>query len=299
MERKEFYHMYSNGDDAKNFIVCEEDFRFEFNLIAVCAFCSGVTVLGFSLEDTHLHTLLYGTRAQVYAFKSQFERSSIRHISVTRGSRDGVVLDCSVDLITDEEHLISVAAYVIIQPTKDGKPVQYYDYKWGSGPLYFRKQPYATVWLLDENSRTVDPVRYGDLKSYEKAAISGRMALPDEWLVASGLVLPQNYVDVRMYESIFVTHNRFRVFAGAGKRMIEGVQAAMAGSRGVMMDDLEARGLCRQMAKRYYGSYDVRRLDLEKRLRLAADLMRMYHMTFRQLATLTHLPESEIRKYLG
>lgn len=139
MERKEFYHMYSNGDDAKNFIVCEDDFRFEFNLIAVCAFCSGVTVLGFSLEDTHLHTLLYGTRAQVYAFKSQFERSSIRHISVTRGSRDGVVLDCSVDLITDEEHLISVAAYVIIQPTKDGKPVQYYDYKWGERAVVFQE----------------------------------------------------------------------------------------------------------------------------------------------------------------
>lgn len=298
MERRDFYHMYANGDDAKNFIVCEADFAYEFNLIAISSLLSKASVLAFSLEDTHPHILLYATHDQAVSFKSHFENSSIRHISATRGSSDGVRLQCSLDLIVDEDHLMNVAAYVIIQSTKDGKPVMYYDYKWGTGSLYFRTVPYIPVWLLDEQSSPIVPVRFGDMKAAEQKAMNSRIHLPDGWLIAGGLILPQNYLDIKRYESIFRTHNCFRVFVGAGRKKITEVTGQMAMSRGVLMEDLEAREKCRALAKSLFGTCDVRRMDVQRRLRLAVELYREYRLAYRQLALLTRLPESEIRKYL-
>ena len=42
---KHFYHFYANGDDAKNFIISERDFIFQFNLVGICAYEKGVSVV--------------------------------------------------------------------------------------------------------------------------------------------------------------------------------------------------------------------------------------------------------------
>ncbi|MBQ0149379.1 MAG: hypothetical protein KBT08_02050 [Bacteroidales bacterium] len=298
MKRVFFYHMYADGACARNFIVCEEDYRYVFNLIGICSFLSGAVVLAFSIEDTHPHILLRGTYMQVIAFKSCFERSVSRHIAATRGTLDGVVIDCMLDHVEDEEYLKNVAAYVIIQPTKDGKSVMYHDYRWGTGCMYFRTDPYVPVWLLDSDCNVIKPVKMGDMKSAERKAISSRVTLPQDWLVVDGLILPQNYVDVKAYESIFGTHNCYRTFVGAGRKKLMEVNGRMAVAMGVMMDDLEAREKCRDLSKRLFGTRDVRRLDVQRRMRLAAELMNDYRLSYRQLATLVRLPESEIRMFL-
>jgi len=298
MERKNFYHMYSDGASAKNFIICEGDYIYVFNLIGICSFLSGAIVLAFSIEDTHAHILLWGTMEQAVKFKSQFERSLSRHIAATRGSLDGVDTSCMLDATEDEEHLMNVAAYVIIQPTKDGKPVMFFDYRWGTGCLYFRTSPYVPVWLLDSDGNRLQPVKFGDMTVVEKRSVSSRCDLPKDWLLVDGLILPQNYVDVKRFESIFRTHNCYRTFVGAGRKKLQEVSAGMAMSRGVMMEDMEAREKCRELSKQLFGTYDVRRLDVQRRLRLASELMSEYRISYRQLSALVRLPESELRLYL-
>lgn len=77
---KHYYHLYSNGNDAKNFIITEGDFVAAFNRIGLCCCLSGVSILSFSIEDTHIHALLYGTSDECNHFKRLFEEKSLRSI---------------------------------------------------------------------------------------------------------------------------------------------------------------------------------------------------------------------------
>lgn len=297
MEKK-YFHLFANGDDAKGFIICERDFIFEFNAIAVCSYESGATVICFSLEDSHPHILLYGTKEECLHFLTLFEDMSLRHIVRTRGSLDGVILKCELYHVKDENYLRNVAVYVIFQPTKDGKPVMYYDYKWGTGSMYFRSEDHIPVWRVGRNAQILTPQPFAELTYREKYTLCRAHHIPDGWLVCDGLILPENYVNVRMFEQIYHTHNCFRTFVGAGNRKSSVVDDTMSEIRGVMIDDLEARRMCSTEAVSLFGTKDIRRMDIRSRYLLAKSLRQKYSITHRQLATLTRIQESELRKYL-
>ena len=124
------------------------------------------------------------------------------------------------------------------------------------------------------------------------------LTVPDDWLVCNGFILPTNYIDIARFESIYQTHNRYRVFLSSPRKREEEMLRKMAEYRGVTMEDLEARKLCGDMCKQLFGTRDPRRLDTTKRIMLAQQLRRQYRMTFRQLAMLVRLPEGEIRTYV-
>ena len=73
--------MFANGDDAKNFITSEQEFKLAFNRFGVCAYLTGATVVSFSVEDTHPHALLWGTRPACTKFKEMYENLSIKSIA--------------------------------------------------------------------------------------------------------------------------------------------------------------------------------------------------------------------------
>jgi hypothetical protein len=74
--------------------------------------------------------------------------------------------------------------------------------------------------------------------------------------------------------------------------------ARMAEERGVSMEDLEARKVCGDVCKQMFATRDPRRLDTRKRIRLAQQLRNQFRLTFRQLATLVRLPETEVRSFV-
>jgi len=143
-------------------------------------------------------------------------------------------------------------------------------------------------------SRRVDSLTARERKSL----LHSKRDVPGEWLTCNGFLLPDNYVDVARYEQIFQTHNRFRAFCSAGRSKDAEVADRMADSRGVQLEDLEAREICSGLSVSLFGSRDVRRLGIPQRLRLAGKMRSDYRISFRQLGTLVHLPEMEIRKYV-
>lgn len=296
---KQYYHFFANGDDAKNFITSERDFIFEFNLVGICAYEKGVTVLSFSIEDSHPHGLLFGTEKDCQSYKIQYEISSLRHIAATRGSCDGVRFNCELLLVDDEDYLRNVGTYSIVQPTKDGKPVMFYDYKWGTGSMYFRPEGSIPIWQMSPDGQLLSAVRYGDISAREKRRICGRHTIPDDWLICNGLILPNNYVDVKGFEQIYRTYNCYRAFCGAGNKQLSVVQEKMASARGIMMDDMEARHKCKDVAYELFMEKDSRRMNVDQRLALARELRVRYHLSYRQLSSLTYLPEGEIAKYVS
>ena len=248
------------------------------------------------------HILLWGTKEDCAVFKCLFENLYRHYAAATRKEGSELVLHCELYPIGDEDesYLLNVAVYTVIQPTKDGKAVMPYDYRWGTGSMFFRVQPFIPVWQLDENANVVDPVRFGNLLLDEKRALlhTRMLTIPDDWLVCNGVILPSNYIDVDHFERIYRTHNRFRVFLSSPKQREAEMLKKMAEYRGVALEDMEARKICGTVCKQMFGTRDPRRLDGRQRIALAQQLRKDYRLTFRQLATLVRLPETEIRIYV-
>ena len=182
MDQKQFFHFCANGAETRNFIISEEDYYANFNLIGVCAANSDVIVVSFSLEDSHPHGLLWGTRQSCVEYMAKYEEQVRRYSARTHPPGTKFVFKCELYPIDDEKYLKNVATYTIIQPTKDGKPIMFYDYIWGTGSMYFRSKTHTPVWYFDNNGIIQEPVPFGSLTARDKRAIthSQILAVPDD-----------------------------------------------------------------------------------------------------------------------
>lgn len=299
MGKEHYYHMFANGDDAQNFITCTEEFKAAFNRFALCHHLTRVAVLSMSVEDSHPHALLWGDFASCLKFKDLYEDLSMRCIIQRRGSKDGVTLNIEILEIDDEQYLMNTGTYTIAQATKDGKAIMPYDYLYGTGALYFRSPRTILPWMIDETGHQMEPQRLGDLPVQKQRIICGsRTCLPADYLVCNGFILPTNYIDVKHFESIYRTHNCFRAFLASSKTRDEELLRKMASVRGVAIEDLQARELCKEACLQLFGKQTTRQLSAEGRIRLAQHLRKMYRISYRQLSFLVKIPESELQKYV-
>ena len=299
MEEKNYYHLFANGDDARDFILDETDFYAAFNRFGVCAAATVVVVLSFSIEDTHPHALLYGTETECLRFKYLYETTTLHYVVSNRGDAGGLKFFLEFYPVTEEDYLRNVAAYTIVQPTKDGKRVMHYDYLWGTGSMYFRPDNHIPIWTITRDGRLTEPCRIDSLTARErKRLLRSKREVPGDWLACNGFLLPSNYVDVRQYERIFQTHNCFRAFCSAGRNKDADIVMRMSDTRGILLEDLEARRICVNSSVKLFGQKDPRKLDTTRRIALARSMRKEFRISFRQLSTLVYLPESEIRKYV-
>lgn len=294
-----FYHLFANGDDAKNFITSDDEFRAAMNRVAVCAFLCNVKVVVATIEDSHPHFLLKGELNNICLFSEKYSSMTIRYIARRRGSADGVCLHLEHCVINDESYLKNAAAYIIVQPTKDGKPILPHDYKYGSAALYFREKGSILPWDHDYNGHLYKKIRLGDLPVREQWRIcTTKIPMPENWIIVGGFIHPACYIDVDCLESIFKTHNCYRAFTASSKSQDEIVRSTMASVRGVNLDDLEARRVCAELCGRLFNRLSTRTLSVSQRLTLAQELRKAYRLSFRQLSTLVKLPEDELKKYV-
>ena len=291
--------MFANGDDARNFITSEQEFKLAFNRFAVCAYLTGATVVSFSLEDTHPHALLWGTKRKCNEFKERYQAMSIRAIARRRGSAKGVRLYCELCEIDDESYLMNVGTYTIVQATKDGKAVMPYDYLYGTGALYFRSKRSVLPWLVGDDGNVSPPQSMSSYPILERRKICGtKRPMPPDWMVCNGFILPTNYVDVSRFESIYRTHNCFRAFLSSKKSADEAIQRKMSSVRGVIVEDVEAKSLCSETCMELFSTTSTTRLNNDERIYLAQKLRKEYHLSHRQLSILVHISQDELRKYV-
>lgn len=294
-----FYHLFSDGALTPQFITGDGDFRVAFNLVGVCAANADVIVLSYSVEDTHLHSLLYGKKDDCVEFKTLYEDSWAHHVGGVRGTRKGADLELELILVDSKEYLMNVGAYTIYQAKKDGKQVMPYDYRWGTGSMYFRSKGHTSLWLTDDAGRQCTVLRIGDLSERARMRmLCTRLPVPDSWRVSGGILLPDNYIDVHLFEQIYMTANCFRVFQGNSRNRDQMVQAKIAAARGISIEDAEARLKCQSLVQQLFGFKDVRRLDALQRIRVAQQLRRQFRLSCRQIAALVRIPYKEICKYV-
>ena len=298
MEKK-YYHFYSDGKKAAELFLSKSDFVSALNRLAVCAFrFPNVMVVAFTFEDTHVHLLLYCLEEEGKVFCDLFKRLTMIYISHARGGKpEGLQFIFDVEEVEGESYLKKVGAYVLVQPTKDGKGIMPYDYPWSSAPLYFRGEKVVPVWCVDRHGVVQEAVRIGDMTCRErKKQFRTDVPLPDKWLTCNGIILPSNYVDIDRFEQIYRTHNAFRAFLSrsSDSEMIR--QTAIV--KGVSLPDHEMREACRKVCREIFGVRDVRVLDSTKRLELARKLRRRYLISSKQLSRIVHVPVDEIERLL-
>lgn len=299
--KQEFFHMCAKGADSRNFILSESDFYAAFNLMGVCAANTDVVIVSFSIEESHPHALLWGTCENCIKYKNLYETQYVHYAAAGRPGGSDMVFHCELYPIGDDlDYLRNVAVYTIIQPTKDGKQIMPYDYRWGTGSMYFRTGHHTPVWYFDEKGIIHQPVSIGSLGKRNRNNLlhSRILSVPDDWLVCNGFILPDNYVDVGRFESIYGTFNRFRVYLSSPRSREEAMLARMAEYRGVVLEDIEARKICAELSRQLFSTSDSRKLDATQRIVLARQLRRQFKLTFRQLSTLVRLPETEIRTFV-
>ncbi|MBO4571781.1 MAG: hypothetical protein IKX45_05575 [Bacteroidales bacterium] len=296
---KRYFHICSDGRITRRFIVSETDYYAAFNTIGVSAAASGFTVLAFSIEDSHPHILGYGSLEECLLFSNCYQITYFRHIVTSRGGADGVVFRMEVFPIDNADYLRNAGTYVICQPTKDGKAVMPFDYKWGTGSMYFRDENHIPIWYFDKKRGIVHPVKLESISAREQARIlHSKKKVPQDWLVCQGILLPESYVDVKHFERIYRTHNCYRAFLASGRNKDNEILQEMAKSRGIRLDDNEAMIICRIECQNSFGVSDTKNLSGEQRLALAKQLRSNHNLSVRQLATLVRLPEEEIFRYI-
>lgn len=300
MEEKSFYHLFANGSDSQNFISELRDYYAAFNLIGVCAANTDVKVLSFAIEDTHPHVLVYGTEIEVINFMDMYQSSVMHHIVQTRGDNDDVKFIFEKLKVEGEDYLRTVAAYTIIQPTKDGKRYMPYNYPWGTGSMYFMSKGVVPIWYTWPDGNYTAPVPISNYSPRARTImLYSRKPVPDDWLVCNGLLLPSNYVDVEMFENIFVTPNCFRVYLGGSRKKEETIINRMSKVIGIQLSDFESNKICVNECMARYGKKTARWLNPEQRLSLACRIRRLHHLTIRQIAKFCRIPEKEIRRYIN
>ena len=301
MMTKEYFHLCSDGGETPDFITSRKDYIAAMNIVALCAANTDVVVVAFTIEDTHLHLLIYATREECVKFKVMFEKVYTRYAA--KREEKGAPFSLEIEIFetgNDEDYVRNIAAYTVIQPTKDGKGILPFDYEWGSGSLYFRSSKIPLLWLCSEGGIVREPIRFGrmTIDKQRETVHSRTLTIPADWLVCDGIVSPTNYVGVARFEGLFRTHNRYRVFLSSSSVKDAEILTRMARERGVMLDDLEARALCGQECKLMFGIRDPRRLGPQNRIVLAQTLRRKHSMTIRQIAKMIRLPESEVTRYV-
>ena len=294
-----FYHLCSDGALTPRLIESEDDFRSAFNLIGVCAANSRIRILSYSIEETHLHLLVCSTYPSCKLFKSMFEESWDHHVARKRGTLKGADIEIEIIPVDSRDYLMNVGTYTIIQPTKDGKGVLPYDYRWGTGSMYFRPEGHVPIWCRNEDGSIADTVAVESLSTRAvRRILCSRRQVPGGWRLCQGLLLPDNYVDTGLYEQIYQTANCFRVYMASNRSREQAVRERIAAFRGVSLDDAEAHQVFSDLMLRLYGFKDVRRLNAEQRIGVAQQLRKIHRLALRQIAALVRLPYQEVCKYV-
>lgn len=298
MEKK-YLHFYSDGKLAAELFLSKSDFVAALNRLAVCAAVfRRVIVVAFTFEDTHIHLLLYCTEEDGRLFCAMFKKLTMMHISRTRNGKPADLhIQFDMEPAGDADTLKRMGSYVLVQPTKDGKRIMPYDYPWSSAPLYFRGEKVIPVWCVDKNGIVQVPVLIRDMSFNDKKKyLKTNLKLPDNWKVCNGIILPSNYIDISRFESIYGSHNAFRVFMAKAGVYENSLKTDPV--KGVSLSDSEMRDACHAFCRKLFNVNGIRSLNALQRLEVARQLRFRYLVSAKQLARIVHVPLDELERFL-
>ena len=251
----DIWHVFSDGTRADIPFDTVEDKVFGWNSVAICAEIAGVRVWVVTVNDTHFHSLVKGTKERVERYRSLLQQRLQRHFP------DDNVHVASKPVVIREKALSRfMYAYRNCMDFYRKLPGEY---PWGCGHIYFSEKRSFF------KGRRIDSLTWRE----RMALFRTKHPLPPQWQMdENGRILPECFVDYGAVERFFRSPRAFIAFLYVRKED----EAAI--KQEIYQDYLESRSIqdLRRMGNRYCVNYCGKSLikaPFEIRLKVARRML--------------------------
>ena len=289
---KNCWHFSTDGNAVDAMFENDEDFIAGMNRVFVVVQGYNVVILAFSLMDTHVHFILYGTFEECNRFMHEYVRLTSFYISVTHhesNKLDGVPIRHQP--VEDDAYLKTVICYTVKNAPVGGIMFNALDYPWSSGPLYFKRPGY---W---SSPRWMDGVEMDSSRGFEQRKFALRTnneSITHSVVPMIGrLVFPGEYVAYEIVERLFKTCKSFNYFLCITRE--EDVDSRGGSISLLSIPMQEMRQHKNEVCQELFGKKSLKSLTTEQRLRLARMLRRRYNSSIKQIARLCGLVYGEVK----
>ena len=290
------WHFSTDGNAVDVMFYDEEDFRAGMNRIFIVVEGYDIVILAFSLMDTHVHFVLYGSFDACNRFMHDYIRRTSRHIALRHGDRnklDGVPI--SWQRVDTEEYLKTVICYTVKNAPAGGKAYLSEDYPWSSGPLYFRSQGYwcSPSWI-DSAGAAKEISEMGEREIRRQLRTRGTRQKTAR--IIGGVVFPGEYVAFREVERLFRTHKAYHYFLCRSKESDVDSRGGSISLLSIPMQEMKQHK--NEACMELFGHRNSNRLNTQQRLLLAKFLRSRYNSSLKQIARLCGLVYDEVKNLL-
>lgn len=271
-----YYHICSDGNRADVLFGNKEDFVAAMNRVAAITLRMKIVILAFVLMDNHFHFVIKADSEEAAVhFANEFKRLTGMYNASQYGAHLSLSrLPVKVISVSDENYLKTLIAYVIKNPTK-ARIEMFYTYPWGTGRLYFNGMQRLKPSFRQTGVR------------YIKEQCRTHIAIPSDWIVSEGMILPENYVAIDLVERLFKTPRSYMFFLSLNKD--DEMERALGEWNEINLTDTELRAERDRMMKELFGIRTLRELSAPDRLKLARLMRRRFLCSKKQIARIVHL----------
>lgn len=290
------WHFCTDGGAVDVMFYDDSDFMDGMNRIFVTVQSYEVVILAFTLMDTHVHFILYGTLEECTRFMHEYLRRTSQYLTTEHHQSNKLAdIPISRQAITDDVYLKTAICYTLKNAPVGGLMYTSLDYPWSSGPLYFRRQGVwcSPQWLCDQDvghstaQLTVREQRRV-LKSRRHANKQARMI--------GELVFPGEYVACEVVERLFKSCRAFNFFLCSSRE--DDVESREETISHLTIPIQEMRQHRKELGKEMFGTESLAALDVTRRLRLARTLRSRYNSSAKQVARICGLVYEEVKDRL-
>ena len=289
------WHFCTDGNAVDVLFYDETDFIDAMNRIYITVHDYDVVILAFTLMDTHVHFILYGTQQECTGFIHEYLRRTSQYMATRHHQSNKLAgIPITRQAITDDVYLKTAICYTLKNAPVGGLMFNALDYPWSSGPLYFRR---SGLWCSPQWSSCCAELSIARLPVLERRRLlrSRRHADLDARIVGP-LVFPGEYVAWNVVEHLFKTCRAFNFFMCSSRE--DDVESRGGSISRLSIPIQEMRQHRRELGKEMFGTESLAVLDIPRRLRLARALKSRYNSSIKQIARVCGLVYDEVKDRL-
>ena len=288
------WHFSTDGNAVDVMFYDTQDFIDGMNRIYVTLPGYRVIILAYSLMDTHVHFILYGEFDECNRFMHDYVRRTSCHIAFRHGDThkmDGVPINYQA--VDTDFYLKVVICYTIKNAPAGGIPYNAIDYPWSSGPLYFRRAgDWSSPAWLNEVPDGIPQSKEMGVRQQKRVLKSH--ARPEKAIRMTGpIVFPGTYVAYEIVEKLYKTCKSFNYFLCISRE--EDVDARGGTISHLSIPMQEMRQHKKEICKEMFGTTDIKKLDTQRRIRLARVLRTRFNSSKKQIIRLCGLVYEEAK----
>ena len=283
----EYYHVFTKGLEKDLLFHDDCEFIYGMNLIPKCLKSADVRALAFCLMDNHVHFVLEGSMEKCKRFMTSYKRALLSFLNRWRKRNISETMVPGIVRVDNTDNLLTVIAYVLRNPIAAGINYLPQDYLWSSASAYFR----LGGTTHDDSCRRISFLSFREKKKYFKDF----HGYPTLWTMdKNGMILPENYVEVKEVEKLFFSVRRYLHRLATNKEM----EINLTMMQNIRMNDTDLRKEAAKVCMDTFGTTSVDILDYRQKLLICKILRKRLGAGSRQLGRIMHLDPANIKNLL-